>query len=392
MTSPPQHTDRAAALRSRLHRRISRHRRRALSPQASVSSARCTKASSPAANCKPGRSIATTIRAASPSRTPHFSRAAKIPRSAWLGANASSITTATARSPAASRNGCAWSKPPASRASKRYMATASCPPRAYAVHAYVDFVSTRSHLEAVASSLTELFSKNLIALRMDRLRQHYPWLSSGLDYFTGRLTQAPEDADFALAWVVNTRTRANSKTKPTPPSRQVRHPVGAARRPLFRLRKSRLAAPRRFRPSENQLHDSRSQSHRASRPAAASSENNQQRVAADARTRPAPQRPQPGNRRALRRQAHRRSKSSASCSRSTRKPSPKRSSPTSSATWRSSTTSAPSTSTESTSLELQAASLARRFCECGMRSESPCIRISLLPERINEVLVANAHQ
>jgi pyrroloquinoline-quinone synthase len=76
------------------------------------------------------------------------------------------------------------------------------PATRYAVQAYVDFVSTRSHLEAVASSLTEMFSKKLITLRMDRLRRHYPWLSSGLDYFTGRLRQAPEDADFALAWVV----------------------------------------------------------------------------------------------------------------------------------------------------------------------------------------------
>ena len=76
------------------------------------------------------------------------------------------------------------------------------PATRFAVQAYVDFVSTRSHLEAVASSLTELFSRKLIVLRMDRLREHYPWLSSGLDYFTGRLTQAPEDAEFALAWVV----------------------------------------------------------------------------------------------------------------------------------------------------------------------------------------------
>src|SRR5205807_8459376 len=76
------------------------------------------------------------------------------------------------------------------------------------VQAYVDFVSTRSHLDAVASSLTELFSKKLIVMRMDRLREHYPWLSGGLDYFTGRLTQAPEDADLALAWAVNhPRTR-----------------------------------------------------------------------------------------------------------------------------------------------------------------------------------------
>jgi coenzyme PQQ biosynthesis protein C len=76
------------------------------------------------------------------------------------------------------------------------------PATRYAVQAYVDFVSTRPHLEAVASSLTELFSKKLITLRVDRLRQHYPWLSGGLDYFDGRMTQAPEDADFALAYVV----------------------------------------------------------------------------------------------------------------------------------------------------------------------------------------------
>jgi len=82
------------------------------------------------------------------------------------------------------------------------------PATRFAVDAYVHFVSTRSHLEAVASSLTELFSQRLIALRMDSLRQFYPWLSSSLDYFTGRLTQAPEDAEFALTWVVkHARTR-----------------------------------------------------------------------------------------------------------------------------------------------------------------------------------------
>jgi pyrroloquinoline-quinone synthase len=75
------------------------------------------------------------------------------------------------------------------------------PATRFAVQAYVELVSARSHLEAVASSLTELFSQKLIALRLDRMRHHYPWLSSGLDYFTGRLTQAPEDAEFALEWV-----------------------------------------------------------------------------------------------------------------------------------------------------------------------------------------------
>jgi coenzyme PQQ biosynthesis protein C len=78
----------------------------------------------------------------------------------------------------------------------------------YAVDAYVDLVRFGTFLEAVASSLTELFSGKLIALRMDALRKYYPWLSGGLDYFQGRLTQAPDDAAFALAYVVkHARTR-----------------------------------------------------------------------------------------------------------------------------------------------------------------------------------------
>lgn len=82
------------------------------------------------------------------------------------------------------------------------------PATRFAVEAYVDLVQSRSHLEAVASSLTELFSGKLIALRMDKLRLHYPWLASGLDYFQARITQAPEDSEFALSWVVeHARTR-----------------------------------------------------------------------------------------------------------------------------------------------------------------------------------------
>lgn len=71
----------------------------------------------------------------------------------------------------------------------------------YSVDAYLELVSHKSFLEAVASSLTELFSRDLISLRIDALRQHYPWLEKGLAYFTARLTQAPEDAAFALDYV-----------------------------------------------------------------------------------------------------------------------------------------------------------------------------------------------
>jgi pyrroloquinoline-quinone synthase len=75
------------------------------------------------------------------------------------------------------------------------------PATRYAVNEYLNLVRNRPLLEAVASSLTELFSRDLIALRMERMREHYPWLSGGLDYFEARLYQAPEDANFAIHYV-----------------------------------------------------------------------------------------------------------------------------------------------------------------------------------------------
>src|SRR5579864_3807034 len=80
------------------------------------------------------------------------------------------------------------------------------PATRFAVNEYLNIVRRRSLLEAVASSLTELFSRDLIALRMERLRQHYPWLAGGLDYFQARLTQAPEDAQFAMNYVYENAT------------------------------------------------------------------------------------------------------------------------------------------------------------------------------------------
>ena len=82
----------------------------------------------------------------------------------------------------------------------------------YAVDAYLSLVRDSSLLIAVASSLTELFSRNLISLRMDQLRLHYPYLVHGLSYFEGRLTQAPEDAAFALDYVsTHAATRAEQE-------------------------------------------------------------------------------------------------------------------------------------------------------------------------------------
>ena len=76
------------------------------------------------------------------------------------------------------------------------------PATRFAVDAYVAFVRERSVLEAVASSLTELFSPKIIAERVSGMLAHYEWITAEtLAYFTPRLTQAPQDSDFALAYV-----------------------------------------------------------------------------------------------------------------------------------------------------------------------------------------------
>ncbi len=76
------------------------------------------------------------------------------------------------------------------------------PATRFAVDAYVAFVRDRSVLEAVASSLTEMFSPKIIAERVSGMLANYDWITPDtLAYFTPRLTQAPQDSDFALAYV-----------------------------------------------------------------------------------------------------------------------------------------------------------------------------------------------
>ena len=72
----------------------------------------------------------------------------------------------------------------------------------FAVDAYVHFVRERSMLEAIASSLTELFAPAIIADRVAGMLAGYDFITSQtLAYFDKRLSQAPRDADFALDYV-----------------------------------------------------------------------------------------------------------------------------------------------------------------------------------------------
>jgi pyrroloquinoline-quinone synthase len=73
----------------------------------------------------------------------------------------------------------------------------------FAVDAYVDFARRKPWLEAVASSLTELFGPPVMAARVAAIVEKYPWIErSGLSYFEDRLPLAKHDADIALGWVL----------------------------------------------------------------------------------------------------------------------------------------------------------------------------------------------
>ncbi len=76
------------------------------------------------------------------------------------------------------------------------------PATRFAVEAYVHFCRDKTPLEAIASSLTELFAPNLHEERIAGMLQHYDFVNPDImSYFSRRLQQAPRDAGFALAYV-----------------------------------------------------------------------------------------------------------------------------------------------------------------------------------------------
>src|SRR5262249_52370964 len=82
------------------------------------------------------------------------------------------------------------------------------PATRFAVEAYVHFVADKTLLEAVASSLTELFSPTIIGERLDGMLKNYDFITAEtMAYFSARPPQARRDSEFALDYV-----KRNAKT------------------------------------------------------------------------------------------------------------------------------------------------------------------------------------
>jgi pyrroloquinoline-quinone synthase len=76
------------------------------------------------------------------------------------------------------------------------------PATRFAVEAYVTFVRDRPLVEAVASSLTELFAPKIHEERISGMLENYDFIGDrAMQYFRRRLDQANRDADFALDYV-----------------------------------------------------------------------------------------------------------------------------------------------------------------------------------------------
>lgn len=76
------------------------------------------------------------------------------------------------------------------------------PATRFIVEAYVNFVRERPLVEAVASSLTELFAPTIHRERIAGMLENYDFIDERvMSYFRRRLSQADSDAAFALHFV-----------------------------------------------------------------------------------------------------------------------------------------------------------------------------------------------
>ncbi len=77
----------------------------------------------------------------------------------------------------------------------------------FACDAYVQLVRERPLVEAVASSLTEFFSPDIMTKRVLAWETHYPWVDAAmLEYFRGRIARARTDSQEAIDYVLTHAT------------------------------------------------------------------------------------------------------------------------------------------------------------------------------------------
>src|SRR5260370_26572035 len=142
----------------------------------------------------------------------------------------------------------------------------------------------RFRFHALASRSGSLFPHGAFLEKIDRVAHGSPAPALSVALERPRLFHRPPDASpgrlrlrasLGRQALPHARTaRASSRRPP----RKVRYPLGPTRRPLFRLRKSRLAPTRRLRPQRAKRVTPDLQSHPRLAVGCRLSENNQQRV------------------------------------------------------------------------------------------------------------------
>jgi pyrroloquinoline-quinone synthase len=84
----------------------------------------------------------------------------------------------------------------------------------FACDAYVSLVRERPLVEAVASSLTEFFSPDIMTTRIAAWQRHYAWIDPAVQgYFESRVPRARFDSEEALAYVMQHATTRDAQER-----------------------------------------------------------------------------------------------------------------------------------------------------------------------------------
>ena len=236
----------AAPLRIRLHRRLPRHRRRALSPQTSLPSADARRQT----HARPTPSLGSQSLLL-PEPHPHQRRRnSRAHRRSRLPPRLAQTHPRSRRRRHQTRRHRKMAPP---RRSHRPLARASHqrrrhPPR----HALRRAGLRRFRLHEIAPRSRRLFPHRTVFEKINHPAHRPPAPALPMALRRPRLFHRPPDPS-PRRRRIRPRLRRQARPHPRPtrrrprrPPRQVRHPLGPTRRPLSRLRKSRLAAPGRL--------------------------------------------------------------------------------------------------------------------------------------------------